>query len=81
MKNKTPVCTDDAAAVCIAVSQRSVTFADVCLPFAEMKHRAACWVIREAVIQEGDRETLGFDCRLVYWAQEPPLALPDRDIK
>lgn len=75
------VCLERAAAEWLLISLRSGTFADFCLRFAEMKHGAASRVIREVAIQKGDRETLGFDCRLVRWAQEALPVLIDRDIK
>lgn len=75
------VCLDGSSAAYISTSPRSVTCPDFCLQSADMKHRATSWVIREVVIEDSDRETLGFDCRLVLWAQEALSALNDRDIK
>lgn len=75
------VCVASTAAGSIPISLPSVTCPDFCLCSAEMKHGATSWIIREVVIEEGDRETLGFDCRLVGRAQEALSGLIDRDIK
>lgn len=75
------VCVDRTVAERLLSSLRLGTFADFCLRPAEMKHGAASRVISVAAIQHGDTETLGFDCRLVCWAQEALPVLIDRDIK
>lgn len=72
---------DSAAGECISVSLHSITFPDFCLHSAEMKCGAPSWVIREIVIRDGDREALGFDCRLIRRAQEALSVLTDGDIK
>lgn len=59
----------------------SVTFPDFCLCSSEVKHGAAPRVMREAAIQAGDSETLGFDYRLAHPTQETLLLLTDRDIQ
>lgn len=75
------VCMNRTTAEQLLSSLRSGTFADFCLHPAEMKHGAASRVISVAAIQNSDTETLGFDCRLVRWAQEALPVLIDRDIK
>lgn len=72
---------DGSAAVYFCISPPSVICPEFCLQSADMKHGATSWVITEVVIEDSDRETLGFDCRLVLWAQEALSALNDRDIK
>lgn len=54
----------------VSVCLRSFTFPDFRLPSAQMNHETTCWVIKEVMIQDGDRETLEFDSSLAQWAQE-----------
>lgn len=55
------VCVDSGAAECVSISLHSLTCPDFCLQSAEMKHGATSWVIREVAMEDGDRESLGFD--------------------